>query len=287
MVIGLAQFGACRVHSRVICISGCASGIGRALALRLAEQGATVYAGMRELSTAPVLNGVRALQLDVTLPGQITRAMAVIARECGKLDVLINNAGVNALGPWELVPAEIVRRTFEVNFFGAVELTKAALPLMRRQRAGHVLVISSLSALVALPAGGVYAASKAALEAFAESLSYEVRRWNIRVSIVNPAGYASGLQAAAWRPGTAEGPYASLVDALGTQRHSAECGAEQAAARIIGLLSGRGERLRHPLDETARRVFGRLNWENGREREQIARDASGLGWWLDGSEAND
>ena len=255
--------------------------------MRLAEQGATVYAGMRELRTAPTLSGVRALQLDVTIPGQIAGAMDVIARECARLDVLINNAGVNTLGPWELVPAAIIRRTFEVNFVGAVELTKAALPLMRAQRAGHVLVVSSLSALVALPAGGVYAASKAALEAFAESLSYEVRRWNIRVSIVNPAGYATGLQAGAWRPHAADGPYASLVDSLGTQRRSAACDAEQAAARIIGLLDDQGECLRHPLDETARRVFGRLNWESGREREQIARDASGLGWWLDGSDAVD
>lgn len=272
-------------HSSVICITGCSSGIGRALASRLAAQGATVYAGMRDLQAAPTLDEARPLQLDVTRPDQIAQAIGTIERQCGRLDVLINNAGVNAAGPWELVPAEIARRIFDVNFFGAVEVTKAALPLMRTQASGHIVMISSLSALIALPTGGVYAASKAALEGFAESLSYEVRPWNIRISIVNPGAYATGLDTRAWRPPAAGGPYASLLGSPGGKNTSRASTAERAAERIIAVVNDSSEGLRHPLDDTARRVFHTLNWQTDRDRERIAREVSGLGWWLDGSKA--
>lgn len=272
-------------RNEVICISGCSSGIGRALAERLAAQGAIVYAGLRELEAHSSLTGARPLQLDVTRADQAGDAMRTIERECGRLDVLINNAGVNVIGPWELTPTDVVRRAFEVNFFGAVELTKAALPLMRSQRDGHILMVSSLSALVALPAGGVYAASKSALEAFAESLSYEVRRWNIRVSIVNPGGYATALDVKSWRPSVPEGPYAPLTTSLRAPSAAGAGSAEEAADRIIKVLSEPPGRLRHPLDDTGRRIFHELRWDI--DREPIARAASGLGWWLNGADAED
>jgi NAD(P)-dependent dehydrogenase (short-subunit alcohol dehydrogenase family) len=269
-------------RNEVICISGCSSGIGRALAEHLAAQGASVYAGMRDLEKAPQLAGVQPLQLDVTSAEQIRAALALIERQSGRLDVLINNAGINALGPWEIVPAEVVTRVFDVNFFGAVELTKAALPLMRAQRGGTIAMISSLSAHLALPAGGAYAASKFALDAFAESLSYEVRRWNIRVVSVSPAGYDTGLDAGTWRPSADScGPYAPLFDAMHARSGTGAGTAQDAADRVIAALDDRSGRLRHPLDETGREVFRMLGLESESAREVIIRKASGLTWWFD------
>lgn len=269
-------------HGEVICISGCSSGIGRALAKRFAAQGATVYAGMRDLRKAAQIAGVASLQLDVTRPEEIRAALATIEQRSGRLDMLINNAGINAVGPWETVPTEVVRRLFDVNFFGAVELTRAALPLLRRQQGGTIALISSLSAHLALPAGGVYAASKFALDAFAESLSYEVKRWRIRVVSVSPGGYESGLDAATWRP-PAEGcgPYAPLFESLHAPAGTGAGTARDAADRIITALDDRSGRLRHPLDETGREVFRVLGLESESARAQIIRNASGLSWWFE------
>jgi NAD(P)-dependent dehydrogenase (short-subunit alcohol dehydrogenase family) len=237
------------------------------------------------LKNAPKLVGVEPLQLDVTRPEQIQAALAAIERRDGRLDMLINNAGINAIGPWEIVPPEVVTRVFEVNFFGAVGLTKAALPLMRRQRGGTVALISSLSAHLALPTGGVYAASKFALDAFAESLSYEVRRWNIRIVSVSPAGYDTGLDAGTWRPAADScGPYAPLFEAIHAPSGTGAGTAQDAADRIIAVLDDRSGRLRHPLDETGRGVFRMLGLESETARDAIIREASGLTGWFDGRE---
>jgi NAD(P)-dependent dehydrogenase (short-subunit alcohol dehydrogenase family) len=269
-------------RNEVICISGCSSGIGRALAERLAARGATVYAGMRDLQTAPQLAGIHPLQLDVTRPEQICAALATIEQRSGRLDVLINNAGINAIGPWEIIPTEVVTRVFDVNFFGAVALTKAALPLMRQQRDGTIVMISSLSAHIALPTGGAYAASKFALDAFAESLSYEVERWNIRVMSLSPAGYDTGLDAGTWRPSADScGPYTPLLDAMQARSGTGAGTAQDAADRVIAALDDRSGRLRLPLDETGREVFRMLGLESAAAREAIIRKASGLAWWFD------
>ncbi len=272
-------------HAEVICISGCSSGIGHALAERLAARGATVYAAMRDASAAPPPRGARPLQLDVTRAEEISAAIATIERECGALDVLINNAGINAIGPWEIVPAEVMRRTFDVNFFGAVELTRAVLPLMRRRRRGTIVMISSLSAQVPLPASGVYAASKFALDAFAESLSYEVRRWNIRVAIMSPGGYATELDAKAWRPAaTSSGAYAPLLDSLRKGAGAGAGTAEDAADRIIAAMDDDSGRLRYPLDDTGHWVFSTLSEGTESARDAVIRTASGLAWWLEPDE---
>jgi len=268
---------------QTVLISGCSSGHGLALVQQLAQRGARVYAGLRNIDDAGCLPGsVRPLQLDVTRTEQIHAALQVIQQEAGRLDVLINNAGVNAIGPWEAVPAEIVRQVFAVNLFGAIELTRAALPIMRRQQHGRIVMVSSLSALVALPADGVYAASKFALEAFAESLSYEVRRWNIRVTLVNPGGYATDLMRKAWRPTHATGPYAALIEGALARAKGGAGDSQQAAANIISAMEDSQGPLRYPLDDTARMVFRVLKLEPQSDREALIRNASGLSSWIDG-----
>ena len=267
----------------VICISGCSSGIGYALAERLAARGTIVYAGVRDPASAPRIALARALQLDVTRSEEIAAAVARIEREVGSMDVLINNAATNAIGPWEATPGEVIQHVFAVNFFGAVNLTKAVLPMMRRQRSGRIVMVSSLSALIALPLAGAYAASKAALEAFAESLSYEVKPWNIHLSLLNPGGYATGLDSRAWRPARETlGDYSPLDAHLRAPAAASAGGSEDAAERIIAAMNERSDRLRRPLDATGHWVFRtlRLDGDAESDRDSILRKVSGLEWWF-------
>ena len=272
-------------QQRTVLISGCSSGLGLALARRLTATGWLVYAGIRRQEDAAKLppSAVPVI-LDVTHPDQAAAAIAQIEKSGKRLDALINNAGVNAIGPWEVVPTEVVRSVMEVNFFGAMNLTRAALPLMRRQNGGTVVMVSSLSSLVGLPGDGIYAASKFALEGFAESLAYEVQRWNIRIAIANPGGYATELAQKAWRPTVEQmGPYSPMVEQL-LAKSGGGGNPEDGAAAIVALLDQPPGNLRHPLDATARMVFGVLGFDKQAERRTLARNASGLAWWSDGQD---
>lgn len=270
------------MQQRVALVSGCSSGIGLALAHRLVAEGWHVHAGVRRREDAARLpRGAVPVILDVTRAEQIAEAVGALESAGEPLGMLVNNAGVNAPGPWETVPEEMLRRVFEVNFFGAVALTRAVLPLMRRQASGRIVMISSLSGLVGLPGDGIYAASKFALEAFAESLSFEVARWNIKVDVISPGGYATELgRKALQAPAGAAGPYAPLI------RHIAGKGGrgdpDAAAAAIVEALRSPTGDLRHPIDETARRVFAILGYDDQQRRRDLIRNASGLAWWSDG-----
>ena len=173
-------------------VTGASSGIGEASALRLDRLGHRVYAGVRSSKDGERLQAVASPQLrpvmaDVTDPDQIGATMAIIDDEVGPagLDGLVNNAGVAIGGPVEFVPLSEWRSQFEVNVFGQVTVTQAALPLLRRAR-GRVVFVGSISGRVSTPLGGPYGASKHAIEAIGQSLREELRPWRIRVSVVAP-----------------------------------------------------------------------------------------------------
>jgi NAD(P)-dependent dehydrogenase (short-subunit alcohol dehydrogenase family) len=130
------------------------------------------------------------LELDVTDPAAVTRAVLQVVNREGRIDAVVNNAGYVLWGPVEETPVESVQREFDVNVFGALRVVRAVVPLMRRQRHGVVVQISSISGrVVAGPFWGHYAASKFALEAFSEALAYELRPFGVRVVVVEPGSY--------------------------------------------------------------------------------------------------
>jgi NAD(P)-dependent dehydrogenase (short-subunit alcohol dehydrogenase family) len=180
-------------------ITGASTGIGRATALRLAAAGWTVFAGVRDpaagerLLAETVAGQVIPLTLDVTDAGQIELARARVQEESaraggsqgGRLDALVNNAGIGVGGPLELVSPEDLRMQFEVNVFGQVAVTRALLPALRAAR-GRIVLLSSIGGRVSVPYNGPYAASKHAIEALGDALRGELHSSHIHVSLVEP-----------------------------------------------------------------------------------------------------
>ena len=175
-------------RSRAVLITGCSSGIGRAAAELLADEGWAVYATARRPETIADLEakGCTTLALDVTDEGSMTRVVERIEAEHGAVGALVNNAGYGLHGAVESTDLDEARRQFETNFFGLVKLTQLVLPGMRRRGSGRIVNISSMGGKLTFPGGGFYHASKHALEAMSDALRYEVRPFGIDVVVIEP-----------------------------------------------------------------------------------------------------
>lgn len=169
---------------QTILITGCSSGFGLDTARHFLERGYRVIATMRtpREDLLPRSERLRVLPLDVTR----TESIRQLVQSAGPIDVLVNNAGVGLMGVIEATPLETIRATFETNFFGALALTQAVLPQLTERRAGMIVNVSSSVTLKPLPLLAAYSASKAALNAFTESLALELQPFNVRVGLVLP-----------------------------------------------------------------------------------------------------
>jgi NAD(P)-dependent dehydrogenase (short-subunit alcohol dehydrogenase family) len=185
--------------SKVVLITGCSSGIGHATALRLVKAGYLVYATARRPETLADLAGAgcRTLALDVTDEGSMVRAVQHIEAEHGAVDVLVNNAGYSQSGAVEEIGVEEMRKQFETNVFGMMRLVQLVLPGMRRQGAGRIINLSSMGGKLTFPGGGVYHASKHALEALSDALRFEVRGFGVDVVVIEPGLIRTGFSTAA------------------------------------------------------------------------------------------
>lgn len=175
-------------------ITGCSTGFGRAIASHVLSIGKNVVVTSRKISDISDLvvgheSKALALSLDVTQPEQIADAVSKAIERFGRIDVLVNNAGIGYFGAVEESEDAAVRNMFEINFFGLANMTKAVLPVMRAQRSGHIINIASIGGLVAFPALGYYNASKFAVDGLSESLAKEVAHLGIHVTIVAPSGF--------------------------------------------------------------------------------------------------
>lgn len=174
-------------RSQVVLITGVSSGIGRSVANAFASKGFEVFGTTRNVRTADVIDGVDLVELDVTDAASVGRAVSSVIQRAGRIDVLVNNAGIGVAGAAEESSAAQVQQLFDTNFFGLVRLTAEVLPYLRRQGAGRVINISSVLGFLPMPYGAFYAASKHAVEGYSESLDHETRKFGVRVSVVEPA----------------------------------------------------------------------------------------------------
>ena len=195
-----------------VLITGCSSGYGLETARHFHAQGWNVIATMRtpRKDILPVSERIRVLPLDVTRPDSIAAAIDT----CGRVDALVNNAGIGVVGVFEATPIAMAREVFETNTFGVMAMTQAVVAQLRARRSGVVVNVTSSVTLVPMPLTAVYTASKMAIEGFSGSLALELAEFNVRVKLVEP-GYGPGTRFTANGASRMEGlipePYAPFA----------------------------------------------------------------------------
>jgi NAD(P)-dependent dehydrogenase (short-subunit alcohol dehydrogenase family) len=172
---------------KVILITGISSGFGKETAGLLAGKGHSVYGTVRKDSGSE--KGVTILRMDLTDTASIKNVVASVFEKEGRIDVLINNAGMHTGGPIETIPSEYIKLQMDTNFLGMALLTREVLPVMRKQGGGTIINFSSIGGLMGLPFQAFYSAGKFAIEGFSEALRMEVKKFNIRVVLINPGDF--------------------------------------------------------------------------------------------------
>jgi len=206
----------------VVLVTGSSSGIGLATALHFARQGWNVHAGVRNPATAAELQQATAAEklpitpvaIDVDDAGSVTRGVGEVLARAGRIDALVNNAGIGGGGAIEDVPVDWARSLFETNYFGTIRMTQAVLPGMRERRAGAIVNVSSIAGRLAIAGHGHYSAVKHALEAISEVLAQEVQAFGIRVAVVEPGVVVTPIFTKAKRFADPASPYAMHVHRL-------------------------------------------------------------------------
>jgi len=204
--------------SKVVLITGGSSGIGKSIGEFLSQKGYTVYGTSRSPERYPD-SKIKLVALDVADVLSIENAIKTVIEDAGQLDVVINNAGAGITGPIEEIPDEEIKRNFETNFFGPINVIKAALPQMRKQNSGLVINITSIAGYMGLPYRGIYSASKGALELITEAFRMEIKDFNIHMTNVAPGDFATNIAAGRYHAPVTNGSpyetkYSSVLNAI-------------------------------------------------------------------------
>lgn len=204
---------------KVILITGASSGIGKATALQLIQEGHTVYGAARRVEKMQDLveAGGYSLQMDVTKDTDMESGVAQIIEKEGRIDVLINNAGYAIYGSVEETPIEEARRQFEVNIFGLARMTQLVLPHMRAQGSGQIINVSSMGGRIYMPLGAWYHGTKHALEGWSDSLRLEVKQFGIDVVVIRPGAIATEFGDVMLEPmikRSGDGPYKKITQSM-------------------------------------------------------------------------
>jgi NAD(P)-dependent dehydrogenase (short-subunit alcohol dehydrogenase family) len=172
---------------KIILITGISSGFGKQTAELLAAEGHTVYGTVRR--DIDISSAINVLKLDLTKSDSLRQAVQTIIQKEGRIDVLINNAGMHTGGPIETSTIENIKLQMDTNFIGMVNLTREVLPVMRKQGGGTIINFSSIGGLMGLPFQAFYSAGKFAIEGFSEALRMEVRQFKIKIVLINPGDF--------------------------------------------------------------------------------------------------
>ncbi|MBW4445129.1 MAG: SDR family NAD(P)-dependent oxidoreductase [Plectolyngbya sp. WJT66-NPBG17] len=181
-------------NTKVWFITGSSTGFGRSLTKAVLRHGDRVIATARKPEQLDELvqaypDTAKAVRLDVTNPQEIGDGIQTAIKAFGRIDVVVNNAGYGSIGAIEEISDEAIQRQFETNVFGVLNVTRAVLPILRQQRSGHILNLSSVGGFVAFGATGIYCATKFAVEALSEALSKEAAEMGIKVTIIEPGAF--------------------------------------------------------------------------------------------------
>jgi NAD(P)-dependent dehydrogenase (short-subunit alcohol dehydrogenase family) len=181
-------------NQKIAIVTGSSSGIGLDASVTLAQNGFLTYATMRNLDKSSIVKAaaekeqlpIKVVQLDVTDDRSVKDAISAIVSEAKKIDVLVNNAGFGLVGAFEDLSIDEIKNQYETNVFGLIRVTQAVLPIMREQKSGIIVNISSGAGLFGYPGGSAYVSSKFAIEGLSESISYELDQFGIKVVLIEP-----------------------------------------------------------------------------------------------------
>lgn len=234
-----------------VLITGCSTGIGRATALELAARGHEVVATARRPESLAELDVSMRLALDVDSDDSVACALEA----AGELDVVVNNAGISVSGPVEKVPLDAAKQMFETNLWGPLRMIQGVLARWRERGSGIIVNVSSVAGLTGQPLGGLYCASKWALEALSESVHLEMDHYGIRVVVVEPGYFETAMSTNSRTFGVDDAPYdeleqiwSSAADRLGRAERP---GPERVAIAIADAIEDDAAPLRHPVGDDA------------------------------------
>jgi NAD(P)-dependent dehydrogenase (short-subunit alcohol dehydrogenase family) len=239
-------------QEKVAIVTGISSGIGRATAAELARRGFRVFGTVRAAGGA--LSGVAEVVIDVRDDASVERGVAEVLASAGRIDVLINNAGTSIVGAIEETDTDQARNLFDVNFFGAVRMTRAVLPTMRRQRSGRLIFVGSVVGFLPAPFMGFYSASKHALEGYSESLDHEVRAFGIRAVLLEPGYMRTRLDKNSTVAARNIEDYAAARARVGASINASVAAGEDpsvVAAAVADAAEAARPRLRYPVGKGA------------------------------------
>jgi NAD(P)-dependent dehydrogenase (short-subunit alcohol dehydrogenase family) len=241
----------------VALVTGASTGIGKATALALVKAGFEVIGTSRNTMGVAPYDGVTLLDLDVASDESVTTAVGRVIERFGRLDVLVNNAGVGSTGAAEESSVAQDQDVFDINVFGLIRMTKAVLPQMRAQGNGRIINISSVVGFIPMPYMAIYAASKHSVEGYSESLDHEIREHGVRVLLIEPGWTKIGLDVNSVKPNSPLRIYAE-------QRHIAEKLIAQAvsdgddpptvAKAVVAAATDKKPKLRYTAGSKAARV---------------------------------
>jgi NAD(P)-dependent dehydrogenase (short-subunit alcohol dehydrogenase family) len=249
-----------------VLITGCSSGIGEATAIRFSQEGYRVYATMRNpdgmsetLKEALKRDeGHKVLALDVNDSVSIKRAIAEVQEESGRIDVLINNAGISSISSIEEIEMEEAKAVFETNVFGVLRVTQEVIRGMRERRSGTVVNVSSVAGRLVTAGHGIYAASKHALEAISESLAIEINQFGVRVILIEPGFISTAILSKADSIILEDTPYTEHLTRLVSMYEEAQLTADSpdaVAGCIVNALNDSSHGFRYVVGSGAQRAI--------------------------------
>ena len=180
--------------SKIVLITGASSGFGKIIAEKLSDDGFIVYGTSRNPNKYPSPNKYKLLKFDITSFKDSSKLVEIILRENKKIDILINNAGVGFSGPIEEISIEDIKKVFDTNFFGQIDLIQKVLPVMRKNNSGLIINITSIAGFHGVPFVSTYCASKASMEFLGEALNMEIKKFGIRVVNIAPGDYNTEIK---------------------------------------------------------------------------------------------
>jgi len=273
------------IKNKVALVTGSSSGMGFATAIILARAGIHTYASMRHLKKYKTITELasaenlplQVVQLDVNDKKSVKEAITKIVTEKERIDVLVNNAGYGLFGSLEDVSIEEMKAQFETNFFGVIRVTQLVLPIMRKQKSGTIVNVSSVGGRIGLPVLSAYHSTKFALEGLSESMSYELESFGIRVVIIEPGVIRTNIMNSsiiAKKAQDPKSPYFSLIQKVENNfklmMENESSPPEEVAKVILGVVTSENPQLRYTVgNDAATMIQARASMSDNQFKKMI------------------